>query len=132
MKVIKKIFTSVTKKQSGEFGLVAILTALFLALYFKKNEYVITAFVLTFITLIVPGLFYPFAVFWFGLSKILNAISSRIIMAIVFFLVLTPIALIRKLAGVDNLKIKQFKKSKQSVMIQRDHLYTGTDLKNIF
>ena len=132
MKVIKKIFTSVTKKQSGEFGLVAILATLFLALYFKKNEYVVVAFVLTFITLVVPGLFYPFAVFWFGLSKILNAISSRIMMAIVFFLVLTPIALIRKLTGVDSLKIKEFKKNKQSVMIQRDHLYTGADLENTF
>jgi hypothetical protein len=132
MKAIKKIFTSVTKKQSTEFGVVSILVALFLALYFKKNVYVLTAFVLTLITLVVPIIYYPFAVFWFGLSKILGEISSRIMMTIVFFLVVTPIGIVRRLAGKDTLKIKQFKKGKQSVMISRDHLYTEADLVNTF
>jgi hypothetical protein len=129
---MQKIFTPVNKKQAGEFGLVAILVSLFLALYFKKNGYVLAAFVFTLITLIAPIIFYPFAVFWFGLSKILNAISSRLMMAIIFFLVVTPVGLFRKLTGTDNLKIKQFKKSSQSVMINRDHQYEPADLENTF
>jgi uncharacterized membrane protein len=129
---MQTIFTKVTKKQSGEFGLVAILVFLFLALYFKKNWYVVAAFVCTLITLIVPIIFYPFAVFWFGLSKILNMISSRVMMAIIFFLVVTPIGLLRKLTGADSLKIKQFKKSNQSVMLTRDHQYEPADLEKIF
>jgi hypothetical protein len=129
---MKKIFTGVNKRQAGEFGLVAILVSLFLALYFKKNGYVVAAFVFTLITLIVPIIFYPFAVFWFGLSKILNAISSRLMMAVIFFLVVTPVGLIRRLAGADNLKLKQFKKTSQSEMITRDHQYEPADLENTF
>lgn len=129
---MQKIFTKVTKKETEEFGMVAILVSLFLALYFKRNGYVVAAFVITLITLISPIIFYPFAVFWFGLSKILNAISSALIMAIVFFGVVTPVALLRRLTGSDILKIKQFKKSNQSVMISREHQYERADLENIF
>jgi len=132
MKSIKKIFTNVTKKQCGEFGLVAILITLILALYFRNNNYVIVAVVFTLLTLIVPVIFYPFAVFWFGLSTILGAISSRVLMTIIFFLVVVPVGWIRKLSGNDSLKLRQFRKSVESVMIKRDHEYTKTDLENTF
>jgi hypothetical protein len=59
-------------------------------------------------------------------------ISSRVMMAIIFFLVVTPIGLLRKLTGADSLKIKQFKKSNQSVMLTRDHQYEPADLEKIF
>src|SRR5579862_2983428 len=109
---IKKIFTSVTKKQCIEFGQTAILVTLFLALYLKQNNYVIAAFACTLVTILTPIIFYPFAYCWYGISEILSFTSSPIIVSLVFFLVVTPMGLLRRLSGKDSLKIKQFKKNR--------------------
>jgi polyferredoxin len=119
---------SVTKKQCMEFGQVATLTALVLALHLKNDHFVIAAFVLILVTILLPIMFYPFAVLWFGLSELLGIVSPAIILGVLFFLVVTPVGLFRRLLGKDSMKLKQFKKDKHSVMINRNHLYTETDL----
>ena len=129
---IKKSFTGVTKKQCIEFGQTAILVTLFLALYLKQNNFVIAAFICTLITVLAPIIFYPFAFCWFGIAQILSFISSRIIISLVFFLVVTPMGLLRQVFGKDGLKIKQFKKNSRSVMEERNHLYTEADFINTF
>jgi hypothetical protein len=132
MKKIKRLFAGVTRKQSGEFGLTAILVTLFLALYFKKEVYVVLAFVFTLVTLIMPVVFYPFAVIWSGLSKLLGMLSSAVMLTLVFFLVLMPVGVLRKLMGKDRMRQKQFKKTRQSVLVTRDHLFTEEDFLNSF
>ena len=129
---IKKIFTGVRKKQCIEFGQTAVLVTLFLALYLKQNNFVITAFICTLITVLAPIIFYPFAFCWLGVSQVLSFISSRIIVSLVFFLVVTPTGLLRRLSGKDSLKLKQFKKNSQSVMEERNHLYTKADFIHTF
>ena len=126
MKAIEKF--SITKKQCMEFGQVATMAALIFALHFKNDQFVIAAFVLILVTIVLPIIFYPFAVLWFGLSKLLSIVSPAIILGILFFLVVTPVGLLRRLLRKDSMKLKQFKKDKHSVMIERNHLYTGTDL----
>ena len=51
-------------------------------------------------------LFYPYKV-WMKIGLVLGWINSLIILGIVFFLVLQPIALIMKFLGHDPLKIKK-------------------------
>ena len=60
----------------------------------------------------------PFNSAWIKLGKLLGQVISPIVMAIVFFTVLTPINLIIKLFGKDLLKIK-FSKEK-SYWIKRE------------
>ena len=129
---IKKIFTGVTKRQCIDFGQTAILVTLFLALYLKQNNFVIAAFICTLVTVLAPIIFYPFAFCWFGISEILSFISSRIVVSLVFFLVVTPMGLLRQLSGKDSLKIKQFRKNRQSAMEERNHLYTEADFIHTF
>jgi hypothetical protein len=128
----KNNIVGITNKQCVEFGLVTILVTCFLAICLKQNYLVIAAFFLTLITIVVPIVFYPFAAVWFWLSKILSAIGSRILLTIVFFIVVTPVGLIRRLLNRDSLKIDQFKKSTKSVMTDRDHLYTDGDFTDTF
>ena len=49
---------------------------------------------------------------WFKFGLLLGAIAAPIIMGFIFFLVVTPIAIIMKLAGKDLLKRKYDKLSK--------------------
>lgn len=132
MKFIKHIFEPVTKKQCIEFGIVAILVMAILALFKHQNGYTILIVLLCLLTLVIPLAFYPFAVIWFGLAKILSSISSRVILTIIYFLVVTPVGLIRKLRGADGMKIKEFKKSDDSVMLHRDHTYSSQDFEHTF
>ena len=54
-----------------------------------------------------PGLlFYPYKV-WMSLGLALGWINSRVILGLVYFIVLLPIALIMKIFGYDPLRIKR-------------------------
>ena len=88
--------------------------------------------VLTLLTILLPVIFYPFADCWFGLGKILGVISSAILLGAIFFIIVIPIGLIRRMAGYDNLKLKQFKKSNHSVLTVRDQVFNENDLVNTF
>jgi predicted membrane chloride channel (bestrophin family) len=129
---VKKVFIGITRKMCIEFGLVAILLTIFLSIYQKQSYFVIWAFILTLITLLIPILFYPFAALWFWLGKVLSFIGSRVFLTIIFFIIVTPMGQIRRLLKRDSLKINQFKKSTESVMTDRDHLYTADDFKDTF
>ena len=65
------------------------------------------AFPFLIIGILQPGLlFYPYK-WWMALGLVLGWINSRIILGLVFFLVLQPIALIMKFKGYDPLKTKK-------------------------
>ncbi|HTH82642.1 MAG TPA: SxtJ family membrane protein [Mucilaginibacter sp.] len=127
-----KIFAGVTKLQTVEFAQVAIFVLISLGLYYKNHSCITAALIVTIVGLIVPKVFYPFAVAWFGLSKILSAGSSKILMGFVFMIIVVPTGLFRKLTGKDGLKLCQFKKSRQSVMADRNHTYEAADFLNTF
>ena len=61
----------------------------------------------------------PLNKLWFKFGLLLGVIAAPIIMGFIFFLVVTPIAFIMKLAGKDLLKIKYDKLSK-TYWIKRD------------
>jgi hypothetical protein len=55
-------------------------------------------------------------------------VVPKILLSLVFFLVVAPIAIVRRLAGKDSLKLSAFKAGKDSVMVVRNHLFTSADL----
>ena len=67
-----------------------------------------------------------------GLSRMLNTVMTTILLTIVFFCIVTPVALLRRLAGADPLRRKQFKKGRGSALVTRNQTYTEHDLKNLF
>jgi hypothetical protein len=75
-----------------------------------------------------PQVFRPVAVIWLGFSELLGAIVSRILLAIIFFVVVTPVAIFRRIVGKDSLRLRAFKSSDASAMIERNHLFVARDL----
>lgn len=69
---------------------------------------------------------------WLALGKALNLLSQTILLSLVFLLIVVPTGLIRRLAGIDTLRLRQFKRGRDSVLVTRRHIFTGDDLKNIF
>ena len=61
-------------------------------------------------------------------GDLLGTVVSKILLTLVFFGVVTPIGLARKLLGIDSLKLKDFKSGENSVMVIRNHIFTGKDI----
>lgn len=96
----------------------------------KKEGYLFVAMALHVVNMIVPQVYKPLGYLWFGLSDLLSAVVSKIMLSIVFFGVVTPIALLRRLSGKDSLKLRAFKGGKDSVMVERNHSFIGRDLES--
>jgi saxitoxin biosynthesis operon SxtJ-like protein len=118
----------ITKDQSRDTGMGVVLLLLLLFLARKREWYLIGAIAVHVLNMIVPQLYRPIAVVWFGLSDLLGTIVSKILLVIVFFGVVTPIAVLRRLFGKDSLKLRAFKTGQDSVMLERNHVFVRTDL----
>ena len=97
--------------------------------YFKDEMlYVGLAIVVLIVDMTVPKVFYPFAKLWLGVSAILGTIVSRIVLFVIFFAILTPIGMIRRLLGADPLLSKQWRKDNASVFRIRNHRYEADEI----
>ena len=120
----------ITKEQAKDTGL-AIVLILLLAHYVKRYDlFIIAAIVILVITMTWPVLFRPAAHVWFGFSHMLGTVVSKIILSIIFYLVVTPIGLLRRILGADPMNLKKWKKTTGSVLVTREHLYSKDDLIN--
>ena len=123
-----KLFGKTTVDQAKDTGLALILILLLIA-YFGKHYYLIPfAIGAIALTMIVPAIFKPLAVVWFGLSHLLGNIVSKIILTLIFILIVTPVGLIRKMFGADPMMLKLWKKDSGSVFLKRDHTFSIKDL----
>ena len=102
--------------KNKQFGYLFFLIFLIITIYSYVNSseinYISLGFSLIFllITLIKPVLFEPLNNIWIKFGKILGNIIAPIVMAIIFFIILTPISFILKLIGKDLLNTKFLKK----------------------
>lgn len=122
----------VTRQQCIDTGMVMALIAIISGLYTQKYWFQFLTLVILVFNILVPKLFYPIAILWFGLSKLLGNITSKILLGIVFYLLVTPVGLIRGFYKKDPLRIREFKRNQLSVFIVRNHKYESADLRNSF
>ena len=104
------------------------LIALLLAYFWSSQRFLALAIVLMIVNMIVPSLFKPFARIWFGLSHILGAIMSRLILSLIFFLLVTPVGLVRRMMGKDSLKLRNWKNGNESVFVVRDITFSKDNI----
>lgn len=124
----KHLKSNITKEQCKDTGLALLLVFLLLGYFTQNAIYYGISIPVILVVMIWPGLLKPVGIFWFSFSSLLGSVMSRIILTIIFYAVVVPVGYFRKLAGIDNLKLNQFRKSKESVMLVRDHLYDHTDI----
>lgn len=67
---------------------------------------------------------------WLKVALGLGWVNSRILLSAIYFLFLLPIAWLSRLFTKDPLSVKRG--SRSTLFVNRDHLYTGKDLENIW
>lgn len=117
MKLFEKVI--VTKRNLIETGLILILLDL-IWIYSQMNNFqIIIGLVLVILALFIPWCFYPFSWILLFVGRILNLFMPTIILGIIFHLLVTPVGLMRRLAGKDSLHLRKFKQNKESVFIDK-------------
>lgn len=79
-----------------------------------------------------PRLFAWPARVWFGVSERLGRVVSWLVLAIIYFGVITPVGLLSRAFGRDPLRRRQWKASQDSAFIVRNHAFTPEDIANPF
>jgi sorbitol-specific phosphotransferase system component IIC len=117
-----------TSDQAKDTGMALVLGMLLVWLGTGNSAYVAIAMVAHIINMVAPQVFRPAAVVWLGFAEALGTVTSRVVLAVVFIVVVTPIALLRRALGVDTLRLRGFKAKSDSVMVERNKRFVGTDL----
>jgi hypothetical protein len=120
----------ISKDQSKDAGMVVVLVLLLLGIFLRQKAFFPYAAAALLVDIILPVIYKPFAMVWFGLSTFLGTTVSKILLTIVYILLVLPVGLIRRLLGKDSLQLKKFKKNDSSVFRERNHLFESKDIEN--
>lgn len=129
MKIVAELFNrDLTKDQIKDTGMAMVLLLLLFSAGLKRPGLVTAAVVALLIDMIFPRFYRPVAIVWLGLSHLVGTVVSKILLTLVFFVIVTPIGMARRLLGHDSLQLKRFKSSEDSVLTVRNHTFTGKDI----
>ncbi len=112
------------KKELREFGVtVGIVFGLLSGLLWWRHKDNYVCFFVLSLVLIISGLAMPIILkpiqkVWMAIAVIIGAIMTRVILCFLFYIVITPIGLLRKMSGKDVMNL-QFNKSLDSYWIPR-------------
>lgn len=118
---------SATPAQQRDACLVASFVLLLMWAIWHENIYIWLAMSVIFLGMTIPMVFRPVARLWFSLSLWLGKITSAILLAMVYVVILLPVAMARKLMGKDELNLKKWRKCSGSCFYARNHQYSGDD-----
>jgi len=108
-----------------KFGLTFAFIFLVLAIYIKAKYLgdiylyltIVTAVAFLALSFLIPTVLKPLNHAWYQLGILLGKVVSPIVMGIIFFLIITPVAVAARLFGRDELRLK--KKDTESYWIER-------------
>jgi len=115
-----------TDKKINQAKKVIVVGLLLLSLVFTTWFLVYIAFALALIFLVSKKAGNFIVKWWFKFAEVLGWINSRILLTLIYFLILVPTAMLRKIVGKQTLMLK---KPKKSTFVSRNHTYVPKDLK---
>ena len=125
---LRWLLKGIDTDKAKDTGMALCLIALLMAYLGGKHQFLVAAIIIIVLNMTVPSVFKPIARLWFGLAHVVGAFMSRIILTVVFFLVVTPVGILRKWMQRDTLLLKRWKKDGDSVFQKRFYRYDPNDL----
>ncbi|MCK5850500.1 MAG: hypothetical protein KAH23_06250 [Kiritimatiellae bacterium] len=99
----------ITKDKARDAGLAVVLVLLIIMHFRHSTELLPVAIAALVLTMVCPQFFKWFAYLWFGLAHVLGTVMSKLLLTLVFFVVVTPVAVVRRMMGKDAMKIGMWK-----------------------
>jgi len=126
-RIISRLLSS-TPEQDKDTGMAMVLICLLLGYLGKFPKFLGVSIILMLLTMAWPKAFKPLAGLWFGLSHLVGQVISKLVLTLVFFLVVTPVGLIRRWIGADSLQRKKWKRGTDSVFVKRQGVIPDKNL----
>lgn len=119
------------KKQNTAQVILSIVVGLLaIAMIFHKPIFTYFALGIGLLSLLSDFFAEKVAWLWTKIGQALGYINGNILLSVIFFIILTPLAILMKyLAKKDNLLLK---KPKSSVFSTRNHQYVAKDMENVW
>lgn len=117
-----------SRRQNTELGILITLVFLFTGLITGGVMWYKLCIFTLLLSVLFPVIYTPIAWIWFGLARIMERLFSTVVLALIFYLIVTPVALIRRYISEDTLRLRCFKKQRNSVFIVKDKIYETNDL----
>jgi len=121
-------FQKITLDEAKDTGLAIILILLIIEYIKRPGWLTLSTMAVLVLTMTYPAALKPLGRVWFGFSHLLGTVVSKVILTLVFYLIVTPVGLIRRILGADPMKNKLWKNGDDSVLVTRDHLYSSEDI----
>jgi len=118
----------ISKEQSKDTGVTIALILLLAGTFIKSFLLIKISIIIIFLSFLIPGMFYYPAIVWFGFSRVISSVVSKIILAIIFIIAVVPVGLVRKAMKKDSMMIGSFKKGSASAWTVREHKYSEKDI----
>lgn len=116
--ILKMNLSKLKLPSNKKFGFFfsAIFFIIFIYLYFKDVLYIsfffgFLAFLFLSLTLLKAELLLPLNKFWMTIGLVLSLIINPIIMGLIFFFLFTPMAIVMRIVGRDELRLRFNNKS---------------------
>jgi len=121
-----------SKESVLDDSLIISFALLMLNMIFPNSFLHYIAALILFLSLIHYKLVWPFCLIWKTLLQAIGKALSFSSLTIIYLLVVTPVGLIHKIKGKDQLKLNQFTKGNDSAFILIQHTFDASDMENTF
>lgn len=108
-----------------------VLTGAFIVIYWisPKKIYLLVALIFILIGVVSPFLSAKISWVWLKFAELVGSVMSKVILSVVYFIVLVPIALLYRLTQKNPLLLKR---QNNSYYIERNKQYSAKDIENIW
>ena len=111
-------------------SLLVIVVGLMVLYFIFDNIYLLyTALTVGLLSVLFPNLGRLIFRAWIAVGQFLGRINGNILLSIVFFALLFPIAILYRLFNKNAMDLKN---TKASLFVNRDHTYTKEDMENVW
>ena len=117
-----------SREKQLEAALAFVLIVLIISLATGYRQLVTCAVIAGFLLGAFPFLLRNFYTGWNGLLRGINFVTSRILLALIFFIIILPLSFFVRRSKKRTLVVE--KKDLSSSFTERNHLFTGEELKN--
>ncbi|HEX2956684.1 MAG TPA: hypothetical protein VHO70_07625 [Chitinispirillaceae bacterium] len=119
-------------EKTKDVGFVVLLFLMMFHVYTKNDSLIFVSIITILVSILFPGILAPFAWIWYGLSELLGIVVSRIILTLIFYVVITPVGLLRRLIVRKRMKMECWKKDTGSIFTLCEKTFSTTDIENPF
>lgn len=125
-------FSDISRDKTITFGLTMTMISIIIAYLKDTRSILLLSLAIVIMCIASPVLLKPFAFVFYNIVKVIGKLLSSIVLGLVFFIIITPIAIFRRLLGHDTMKMDLWKKDTNSVFTDCDHVYSASDLEKTF